>query len=169
MAIFAVEGEAGHAKPIRNENGGQVLSTIMGQPSTQNEVFAISGLRLFNSIPEDHDVVPLKGRVMVFDPNALHREEIVDGGLYVVENQHPVGGMSWETYDRFNQTSEPRVRIKTSRRVVRTVRRENVPNQWWQVLPSGYHDGPFPDWSVTLNMVGKVVGIYIPTNDGDVS
>ena len=128
--------------------------------------FSGSELRVFSSVPEfHHDVAALLGLVFIYETDGLCRKGIEDGALYVVEDQRPVGGVSWETYDQFNRghgPREPRVRITTSRRVVRAIRRQDHPDHWWQVLPSGFHDGPFPDWSMTHNMVGKIVGLYRP-------
>lgn len=128
--------------------------------------FTFDDLRVFTSIPEHHhDVTALLGLVVVYDTDTLCREDIQEGALYVVEDHRPVGGMSWEIYDRLNREHgprEPRVRIKTSRRVIRAVRCEHDPGLWWQVLPSGHRDGPIYDWAMAHNFVGKVVGIYRP-------
>ncbi|WP_324741603.1 hypothetical protein U8326_00050 [Tsuneonella sp. CC-YZS046] len=140
-------------------------STLPALSLTETD-FALQKLRVFRSIPvHHHDVVALQGYVVVYETDGLCCEEIQDGALYVVENQRPVGGMGWETYDRFNrehEPCEPRVRISTSRRVVRVIRRAGEPKRWWHVLPTGYHDGPYADWGVAHSMVGKVVGIYQP-------
>lgn len=143
----------------------QVLPTVSPEPDADS--FCFDAFRVFSTIPEHHhDVVPLLGLALVYDKDELFRQEIEDGALYVVEDQRPVGGMSWETYDRFNQdhtrAGQPRVRLHTNRRVVRVTKRRDG---WWQVMPTGYHDGPFADWSVAQNMVGKVVGIYQPVNN----
>lgn len=134
------------------------------RPGTSD--FAIDDLQVFTSIPEHrHDVVSLLGLVMVYETDALDYEAIQEGAFYVVEDQHPVGGMNWETHDRLNREhgpSAPRSRIRTSRRVIRAVRCHHDPSLWWQVLPSGHCDGPIPDWSMAHNFVGKVVGIYRP-------
>lgn len=140
------------------------LPAVLPPPA---DSFSLSDLRLFTSIPKyHHDVAALLGLVVVYETDTLYREGVIEGALYVVENQHPVGGMSWETYDEFNRRHgprEPRVRIKTSRRVIRAARRGNGPDNWFQVQPSGYPDGPYYDWAVCQNMVGKVVGIYSPS------
>ena len=132
----------------------------------QEETFQLTDLRVFTSVPQyHHDVVALLGMVVVYDTHALGREVVEDGGLYVVEDQRPVGGMSWETYDRLNSDRgqlTPSSQIKTTRRVVRLQHSHNMPECWDHVLPSGARDGPIPHWDVTFNMVGKVVGIYRP-------
>ena len=129
--------------------------------------FDFTGLRLVESIPDDrHDVAVLLGEVVAYDLDALHREPLQEGALYVVESQHPVGGMSWETYDRFNREfvarGESRVRIATTRRVIRALRHPRMADHWAHVQPNGFHDGPFPDWAATHNIVGKVVGVFRP-------
>lgn len=128
--------------------------------------FGFNDLRVFTSIPEHHhDVTTLLGLVIVYETDALCREGVKEGGLYVVESQQPVGGMTWDIYDRLNRERgprEPRARIKTSRRVIRAVRCDHDPELSWQILPSGYRDGPFHDWAMAHDFVGKVVGIYRP-------
>ncbi len=117
-------------------------------------------LSVFDHVPKGHDVVPLGGLVAIFDSQW---REIEEGRYYVVESQAPVSGMGWEAYDQFNEghaPGEPRVRIKTSRYVIRAVRRPTTGNAWWFVLESGFHDGPIADWAVGHNVVGEVVGIY---------
>jgi len=124
-------------------------------------------LRVFTRIPKHHhDVTALLGLVLVYETDTLCRDGLEEGALYVVESQHPVAGMSWETYDRFNLKRDPRegrVRLETKRRVVRLIRPERDPKHWYHVLPSGWHDGPFIDeWRAAQDFVGKVVGIYVP-------
>ena len=119
-------------------------------------------LRSFDRVPPPFDVVPLGGMVAVFDPRWSN---IVEGRFYVIESQRPVGGMSWETYDQFNRAhgpGEPRVRIATTRRVIRAVRKERTGDDWWFIQENGFADGPIMDWAAGHNIVGEVVGIYRP-------
>ncbi|MBH1944429.1 hypothetical protein I5L01_09305 [Erythrobacter sp. YJ-T3-07] len=120
-------------------------------------------LRIFDRVPSGHDVVPLCGMVAVSHPKWL---EMVEGGFYVVETQHPPGGMVWQTYDehvqRYDMDGGPRTLLKTSRRVIRAVRREATGDAWWFIHESGFADGPIKAWAVGHNVVGEVVGIYRP-------
>jgi hypothetical protein len=146
-------------------------SPLPARSSVQPDGFSFSDLLVFASIPKHHhDVVALLGLAIVYETDTLGREGITEGALYVVEDQHPVGGMNWETFDEFNRQHgpcEPRVRIKTSRRVIRAVRGGSGPHNWWQVQQSGYPDGPYYDWAICQNMVGKVVGVYQPASRGE--
>lgn len=140
-------------------------ATLLPAASERPE-FALDDLRVFSSIPENHhDVVPLLGMVAVYETDTLRRDGVIDGALYVVEDQRPVGGMSWETSDRLNRElgpGQPRSRIKTRRRVVRAVKCPGDPSSWFHVQPGGYPDGPIVDWAVAHNFVGRVVGVYEP-------
>lgn len=115
-------------------------------------------LRSFDSIPPPFDVVPLGGMVAVYDPRWF---DIVEGRFYVVESQHPPGGMGWETYDDHVRRYEgPRTLLKTTRRVIRAARREHTGDAWWFIHERGSADGPIKDWAAGHNIVGEVVGIY---------
>jgi hypothetical protein len=131
--------------------------------------FTLPELRVFTSVPEHHHgIVALRGAVVVYETDALSREGVLDGAYYVVENQHPPAGMrmdrwlegEWEGSDR---RAQPRSPLNVSRRVVQLVRCAERPGHWWQLQTSGFSDGPYPDWSVCFNLVGKVVGIYRPS------
>jgi hypothetical protein len=145
---------------------GAARSVIATSPEPDNLGFSFGDLRVFTSIPlHHHDVVALSGFVVVYETDSLGREGVNEGSLYVVEDQRPVGGMSWELYDRLNREygpRDPRVRVSTSRRVIRAVKRDSDASHWWHVHPSGFHDGPFPDWAAAHTMVGKVVSVYRP-------
>lgn len=145
----------------------QLPTTINVLPAvSETPDFALDDLRVFSSIPNAHyDVVPLLGMVAVYETDTLTRDGVIDGALYVIEDQHPIGGMSWETADRLNRErspDQPRYRIKTRRRVVRAVKHPNAPSSWFHLQPGGYPDGPIYDWAVADNFVGRVVGIYKP-------
>lgn len=148
------------------------MSAVPATVELETSGFDFADLRTFDRIPDDrHEVAVLLGEVVVYDIDALYREHLQEGALYVVENQHPVGGMSWETYDRFNKghtaRGAPRVRIAAKRRVIRALRDPRVADHWAHVLPNAAHDGPFPDWAAAHNIVGRVVGVFRPRMPGD--
>ena len=120
-------------------------------------------LRTFEHVPEGFDVVPVGGMVAVSDPRWY---EIAEGSFYAIETQHPQGGMGWETYDdcvrRRGGDGGPRPLLKTSRRVVRAVRRAATGDAWWFTHESGFADGPIKAWAGGHNVVGEIVGIYRP-------
>lgn len=140
------------------------LASIEALPAAPKGDFytGAPALSSFQSVPSGCDVTPMGGMVAIFD---VRWSEIQEGGYYVVESQHPVGGMSWETCDQINRSkapADPRVRLKTARRVVRATRRETTSGAWWFVQEGGFQDGPIADWAVGYNVVGEVVGIYRP-------
>lgn len=139
----------------------------LAQPvaATTGDGFHSDALKLesFARIPPGFDVVPLSGMAAVFNPKW---SDIIEGRYYVVESQQPTGGMSWHLYDehvlRCDRDGSPRTLLKTTRRVVQAIRRENTGTAWWFVHESGFSDGPIKDWAVGHNIVGEVVGIYQP-------
>lgn len=129
-------------------------------------------LRIFDAIPPRYGVIPIQGNsplfkageVAVYDEMWSH-EPVQDGGLYVVEFQHPPAGMSWEIYERIGS----KALLTVNRSVVRLARSAHQPDAWMR-LPLATRengiivcaDGPIPDWRICENIVGKVVGIYCP-------
>ncbi len=106
--------------------------------------------RIFTSIPpHNHDVVPLRGLVAVYETNTLFREETQDGQFYVIERQRPSG---WGS------------QMQTSREVVQARRCTKRPGEWW-LHHADFRDGPIHDYAVAEKFVGKVVGIYRPTSN----
>ena len=125
-------------------------------------------LRAFSEIPPyDHEVIAFRGMVLTYATDAISRDGgLIEGAFYVLENQNPVSGMSWATHDRLNrehtERGEPRTRIKVKRWVVQALRWPTMSDHWRLVTPEGFSDGPYPDWSVTWDLIGKVVGVYRP-------
>lgn len=105
-----------------------------------------------------------EGEVIVFDE---HDHELIEGGIYVLEWQHPIGGASWETARRLDIR-----RIDTRRIVCRLTRRATGTPGWWihplraAVLRSSpivyISDGPYDDCNLHDVMLGRVVGLYQP-------
>lgn len=134
----------------------------------EQSAFDAQQFRAYPEIPpHHHDVIAFRGTVLVYETDAIGRDGgVIEGAFYVLENQNPVSGMSWETHDRLNrqhaERGEPRTPVKIKRRVVQAVRWQRRPDHWLLVTPEGFKDGPFPDWTVTFDLIGKVVGAYMP-------
>lgn len=138
------------------------LAIPCGAPAPTQNDFATGAakLRSFDRVPPPFDVVPLGGVVAVYDPRWF---DIVEGRYYVVESQNPPGGMGWQAYDdHVRRYDGPRTLLKTTRRVIRAIRREQTGDAWWFVHERGSADGPIKDWAAGHNVVGEVVGIYRP-------
>lgn len=134
------------------------------------EPLSLPQLRVFVSVPDHCGVVSLRGTVVVFDPDPLHREGVRAGSFYVLENQHTPACMQWRRWlreelgdEHVESRAQPRSPLKTSRHVVQLIRDTRLPNHWTRRLESGFCDGPYQDWSIGFNLVGKVVGIYRPS------
>lgn len=151
------------------------LATIATAPVDPD----IHQLRIFTQAPFDcdrgvvvveHDGVLLKaGEVAVYDRYPLATGEgLIDGGLYAVEFQRPVAGMSWEMW--WGKGDHNRSRIRVTRNVV-ILRRHPKLEDHWQVHPIASRDqlgcylmsdGPYPEWILTDKILGRIVGIYRP-------
>lgn len=136
-------------------------------PQPAPEGFNLAGLRAFASVPEHCGVTTLRGAVVVYDPDHIHREGVIEGAFYVIESQRPPSSMDyarWLEEERHgaSRRAQPLSPLTTSRRIVQMVRLAERPDWWWHRLPSGFHDGPLEDWSIGFNVVGKVVGLYAP-------
>lgn len=147
----------------------ECTSGLPASPVPDSAGFTFDDLRIFTSVPAGHDVTPLAGMVAVYDTDALYRAEIVEGALYVVERQYPVSGMNFGLWLRRelednSPRSQPVSPLRTSREVVQMVRGPKDTSHWYRRLPSGFHDGPFPEWSAGQGMVGKVVGLFQPSH-----
>jgi hypothetical protein len=136
-------------------------------PTSAGDGFDFAGLRVFTEIPRHHyDVAVLEGMVVVYDHECIGREGVQEGGFYVREHQHPYAGMSWENWldaelrDR-TPRCQPRGRLKVQREVVQAFRCART-NNWALRLASGFVDGPYYDWAFGADLVGKVVGLYLP-------
>ena len=138
------------------------------------EGFSLHDLRVFRSIPEHgHDVVALRGEVIVYDTDAHQHGEIEDGGFYVVERQRPRSNMPWANWLNLELRDAagrggPFSQLVTSREVIQAVRLKRGSNEerWFYRLAGGFCDGPLYDWAVGMDFIGKVVGIYRPGPDG---
>lgn len=149
-----------------------MVSTALALPAQEPEGFTLPEMRVFTSIPDCHyyGIATLRGAVVVYE-DCLGREGVIEGAFYVVEDQNAPSGL---TFDRWLQgewegaarRAQPFSPLKISRRVVQLVRCEGMDGHWWQHQSSGFSDGPYPDWSVCFNLVGKVVGIYAPGFSG---
>jgi hypothetical protein len=122
-----------------------------------------SSLAMFTSIPPRHGVAVMQGLVAVYDEEILHREGLIEGGFYVVEYQRPRACMSWTAYheDRLR-------RLDTSREVVRVERSNRSPDLWMmRHAQSMWVSGPLHDINLGDMIVGRVVGIYRPSEMGE--
>ncbi len=124
-------------------------------------------LSAFDVVPEHgYGVVIMRGQVIVYDSEALHREAVIEGEYYVAESQRPPGNMPLINWLRLEQRDEVRAQpyspLKTERQVVQLVRRGIGPDNWFQRLVGGYGDGPYYDATIGNNLVGRVVGIFRP-------
>ena len=136
-------------------------------PIAEPEGFDVSELHIFTSIPRyHHDVVALRGLVVVFDTECLRREGIQMGKLYVRQNQSPPSSMAWEEWlkqewaDR-ERRHGPVSRLRISREVVLAFAHPRHGGPCVR-LDSGYVDGPYHEWAFGMDLIGKVVGVYRP-------
>lgn len=154
----------------------QVIGAASGRPATPAllDPFELPELTVFRSIPaHGYGIVPLRGMVAVYDTLAHSIEGIVDGGFYVREAQRPASAMQWESwlraevqaFQREPRSHRPHSPLAITREVVMAVRwpRSDKPehDRAWR-LDSGFTDGPYYDWAFGCDVVGKVVGIYLP-------
>lgn len=128
--------------------------------------FDFSDLRIFTSIPRyHHDVAAMHGIVVVYDTDCISREGIKTGGLYIRESQRPPAAMPWEEWlkhewnDREHRHS-PYSRLTTRREVVQAVEHPHAGKMALRMATGGI-DGPYHDWAFGLDLIGKVVGIYL--------
>lgn len=141
-------------------------------PAVTSDAFTLPELRVYTSIPDYrcYGIATLRGGVVVYE-DCLCREGVVEGAFYVVENQNTPANMGYdrwleEEWDGAARRAQPRSPLKVSRRVVQLVRHPKMANHWLRRESSGFSDGPFPDWSVGFNLIGRVVGIYAPEFSG---
>jgi len=139
-------------------------------PPIADDGFNLHDLRVFTSIPRyHHDVVVLRGMVVVFETDGRCREGFIqEGSFYVRESQYPVANMSWDSWLDMEcerrakyKGLQPRSPLSIRREVVRAVRWPRSDN-WALRLSSGFTDGPYHDWAFGCDLIGKVVGIYHP-------
>lgn len=123
-------------------------------------------LERFRTVPQgrDFDVATVMGLVVVFDRKPIFSEGIVEGRLYVRENQRSPGGAPWDAWLKLelerSEGGRPSSQLITSREVVQAV-----------VHPAGgpafrlanrFVDGPYREWAYGLDVIGKVIGLYEP-------
>lgn len=135
-------------------------SRAVAQPSS----FDFSKIRAFREIPagRDIDVVSMHGLVFVFDRAPICIEDWQVGALYVRESQSPPSALSWADWIRFETchgSTSYRSNLKTRREVVQYVQRHNGPALR---MASGGVDGPYRIDAFGLDLIGKVIGIYLP-------
>lgn len=140
-------------------------------------------LRIFPSIPPRHGVIAIEGNSPMFRTGEVavydelwSSEGVIDGGLYVLEYQHPRSGMSWECWDRHNAgRTAGRSGLDVSRTSARVVR-SNWPGAEddWMIHPLAAFragvftcsDGPLREYYLADKIIGKIVGIYSPASIG---
>lgn len=155
---------------------GTQLATVGGLDVRQSDLpaenrgecpFDFSDLRIFTSIPRyHHDVAVMRGSVVVYDTECIGRESVQIGKLYIRENQRPYSMMSWEgwlqrEWQERHRRAGPSVRLRTCREVVQAI---NWPHEGDLALrmATGGVDGPYHDWAFGTDLIGKVVGLYLP-------
>jgi hypothetical protein len=141
---------------------------------------SINPLRIFTKAPTDRDsgvivadldgVLIREGEVAVYDrhPMQAGEEGLIDGGLYAIEYQNPVAGMSWEMW--WDKGDHQRSRIRISRKIV-ILRRHHKLAEHWVIHPLArvghgmiqMCDGPIPERILYDKLIGRIVGIYNPT------
>lgn len=147
---------------------GGLASRPPNVPATEQQCpFDFSDLRIFTSIPPHHyDVVVMCGLVVVYDKECMGREGVQPGRLYVREGQRPYSSFRWEEWlkrewaDR-DRRAGPIGRLQTTREVVQAI---NWPQDGDLALrlATGGVDGPYHHWAFGLDLIGKVVGLYLP-------
>lgn len=147
------------------------LAVIRGSASTpalpgaQPHGFDFSHLRAFSSIPTvSHDIVTMRGLVAVYDKRVFGGIEM--GKLYVRESQRPAGGQSWQGWlegevRHSHHMHQPFSQLCTSREVVQAVAWPHEDSLAFR-LASGFTDGPYQAWAYGSDIIGEVVGLYLP-------
>lgn len=148
---------------------GNTAIAIRSSLPAQPDPFDLPTLRRFDAVPDHCGVTALRGAVVVYDPDHIHREGVIDGAFYVVESQHPPSHMEWRRWldheiadEHVDRRAQPFSPLDTRRRVVQLVRHPKLAGHWLRRESSGFSDGPYPDWSICFGTVGKVVGLYAP-------
>jgi hypothetical protein len=130
-------------------------------------------LQIFESIPARHGVIAVsdggvllrRGECAVYDELDLHLNELVDGGLYVIEYQSPRHSMPIAMF-----ATLPGARMKIDRKVVRIARHSRLRDMWvvHPLRPCPHArtfvctDGPYEDFQLADKLIGRVVGILRP-------
>lgn len=140
-------------------------------PAVPDDEFNLRGLRIFTSIPDHTDVgvVALHGLVAVYDRKPIYIEGIVEGAYYVREHQHTPARMPIDSWLRaeladphVHRRAQPWSPLTVTREVVQPFRRVGQ-DRWWVRLESGFVDGPYVDWFFGRDLIGRVVGLYLPS------
>lgn len=134
-------------------------------------------LQIFDEIKQGYEVIPVRredacallqpGEVAVYSDDFMYREELQDGGIYVIEYQRPRAGMSDEMRKQLGS------RMDVERSIIRACRDSREPERWWahplcRERRSGgmrvfiCSDGPYQDFQLTDKLIGKVIGVYRP-------
>ena len=118
------------------------------------------GLAHLNRVPPRHGVAVLNGVVVVYDESDLFRNDLVDGGYYVVEYQRPRACMAREKFAELFLTREG-ARLQVEREVVQVFAWTKPAGLWgMRHSRSIFVSGPMQDFNLTDMIVGKVIGIY---------
>lgn len=149
--------------PLRPKQKPRVIASA--QPATP-------ALAIFPTIPPRYGVIAVDyaspmlraGEVAVYD-ELWADEQLVEGAIYVTEYQRPTANMSWEMWASLS----PRSRLDVRRSLIIARRWGKDPSKWMAhpLAPTGNgmalcSDGPFEDFQLAGQIIGKVVGIYNP-------
>jgi hypothetical protein len=127
-------------------------------------------MAIFATIPaHGYGIVVLRGMVAVYDTEILHREDVQEGAFYVRESQRPPSCLPWVTWLREavadeaeHRTVGPHSPLVIRREVVQAIRWP-YPEDWALRLEGGsWVDGPYREGAFGRDLVGKVVGLFIP-------
>lgn len=114
----------------------------------------LPALGIYDHIPDGFDVTPIRTCVAVFSREEIGTTDLIEGGIYVYENQRPVALSPF-----------PDSRRICTRKVVRIYRDSRVEGTW-RVRdldrPFVPGDGPYYDWGLADMLIGRVVGVYQP-------
>jgi hypothetical protein len=133
----------------------------------QPESLDFAHLRIFNSVPpHGYDVALLHGMVVVHDREIIDREGVRTGQFYVRETQHAPCALNWSRWlememEARDRRASPNSPLKTRREVVQAIEHPANGEPAFR-LASGTIDGPFHEWSYGWDLIGKVVGVYLP-------
>lgn len=122
-------------------------------------------------IRERGSVLLQYGEIAVYDEDWLRYNDLIPG-LYCIEYQRPVSGMSWGMVSERFLAQDP-VRFDIDRLVVRVARSAKLEDRWicHPLSPVDriggapvyrMSDGPFHEYQLVDKLLGPVVGIYAP-------
>ena len=155
--------------PLATSDAGRTANAL-ALNTAPDDGFDLKSLRRFTSVPEhpDFGIVALRGMVIIYDEAALHREDVIEGAYYVRESQRPHSMLAWEKWlqrewEKRTRRAGPAGPLQTRREVVQAVRWPRGEHLALR-LASGFTDGPYKDRWFGVDLIGKVIGIYLPTN-----